>query len=241
MKIDSGQKAQTWVQKITHTYTPQIRETITSQKIYRGGKFSPTNIESKIQLLSTDSVNAALAVAKLKNKVCVLNFASYKNPGGGFITGSLAQEEALCYASTLYPCLTHEENTFYAVNRKDLKFGLYRDCAIYSPRVYFPEDDFYADVITCPAPNNYRYTKVSPKDMDAALEQRIKFMYGVVAQQKDIDTLIVGAWGCGVFRQNPYSVAKFLKQYKNYSGIRNIICAVPDQRSQNYKAFASVI
>ena len=239
MKIDSGQKARAWIDEIKRNYITEIQATITEQKIYRGGDFQPTNISSKIYLQAVDSVGAAKIFAKMGKKSCILNFASYKHPGGGFVNGSLAQEEALCYVSTLYPCIAHEE-AFYAANNKDLNYGLYRNCAIYSPKVYFPPDDFFSDVITCPAPNNYKYSTVSEKDMYNALVERIKFMYGVVAQY-DVDVLIVGAWGCGVFRQNPITVAKLLKQYKDYSGVQRVICAVPDENSRNYKAFASII
>lgn len=239
MKIDSGQKARAWVNEIERNYAKEIQATIAAQKVYRGGQFTSSNIDSKISLQEIDSVGAANIFANFGKKPCILNFASYKHPGGGFMSGSIAQEEALCYASTLYPCIAHEE-AFYAANNKDLNYGLYRDCAIYSPNVYFATHNFFSDVITCPAPNNYKYSTVSDEDMYDALTERIKFIYGIVAQQ-NVDALIVGAWGCGVFHQNPVTVAKLLKQYKNYSGVKTIVCAVPDANSRNFKAFASII
>ena len=43
-------------------------------------------------------------------RVCVLNFASASNPGGGVVNGSSAQEESLCRVSTLYFTLDTDEN-----------------------------------------------------------------------------------------------------------------------------------
>lgn len=69
-------------------------------------------------------------------KLCVLNFASFTNPGGGFIDGAMAQEEAICHNSTLYNILV-EKMEFYNENRLNENHGLYTDRAIYSPSVLF--------------------------------------------------------------------------------------------------------
>ena len=42
-------------------------------------------------------------------RVCVHNFASATNPGGGVTKGSSAQEECLCRCSTLYFCLNTKD------------------------------------------------------------------------------------------------------------------------------------
>src|SRR5690348_16181281 len=73
-------------------------------------------------------------------KVAALNFASAKNPGGGFLSGSQAQEESLARASALYACLV-PHNFYYDENRK-APTALYTDHMIVSPKVpVFRDDD----------------------------------------------------------------------------------------------------
>ena len=66
------------------------------------------------------SLEAAVSYAKQGKKVCVLNFASATNPGGGVVSGSSAQEECICRCTTLYPCLDTDQmwNVFYKPHRK---------------------------------------------------------------------------------------------------------------------------
>ena len=54
------------------------------------------------------------------NNIGILNFASYKNPGGMFLRGSTAQEEALCHESTLYNVLIKFNDTYYKSNRENI-------------------------------------------------------------------------------------------------------------------------
>ena len=69
-------------------------------------------------------------------KMCILNFASSKNPGGGFERGAMAQEEALCYASNLHKCLK-KHISFYEYNREHLNKTQYSDGIIYTKNVLF--------------------------------------------------------------------------------------------------------
>ncbi|MBP3762047.1 MAG: TIGR02452 family protein, partial [Ruminococcus sp.] len=99
-------------------------------------------------------------------KICVLNFASATNPGGGVRTGARAQEESLCRCSTLFPCLDTQEliEKYYNFHR-NLHNTLYTDMCIYTPDVFviktdtniperMTEDKWYrTDIITCAAPN----------------------------------------------------------------------------------------
>ena len=107
-----------------------------------------------------DSVKSA--IQHRDGKTAVLNFASYKNPGGKFMEGSSAQEECLCHASTLYNVLK-QFPVYYQWNRVHNNRALYTNRALYSEDVIFLDDSVCVygaepeqvkiDVITCAAPN----------------------------------------------------------------------------------------
>ena len=155
-------------------------------------------------------------------KVCypfVLNFASAKNPGGGFLTGANAQEESLARSTTLYKILlAHPE--YYVANRqcKDL---LYTDHAIWAPNVSVFRDNvglplptpYKVALLTLPAPNAGQYLSrygADPKALDACIERRIDLLLGVAAHHGHTD-LVLGAWGCGVFGNDAKVMAHAFK------------------------------
>ena len=90
-----------------------------------------------IELSANDTVTELFRHVTYLGRICVLNFASFTNPGGKFLEGSMAQEEALCHSSNLYMYLKNLEDTYYVYNRKDKAFGLYRDKALYCKNVLF--------------------------------------------------------------------------------------------------------
>ena len=82
---------------------------------------APSKTEkAKVIVSGKRSLEAAESYAKQDKKVCVLNFASATNPGGGVVNGSSAQEECICRCTTLYPCLNTDQmwNKFYKPHRK---------------------------------------------------------------------------------------------------------------------------
>lgn len=191
-------------------------------------------------------------VFKFNNGVipCILNFASFTRPGGGFIKGSIAQEEALCHVSNLYNVLLsfkeyYDEN----YNKSSFKTGLYDNWAIYSPNIYFKVVDFeaYANVITCPAPNYNIYKTISLYNdifgdktcYDEVLQSRIKYVLDI-ARDNEQKVLILGAFGCGVFGNDPIKVATMFKsQLQNYK-FDKVIFAIPHTNNGNYKAFKKI-
>lgn len=181
-------------------------------------------------------------------KTAVLNFASFKNPGGGFMKGMITQEEALCHVSTLYNVLQRQRSYYYENNR-DLNKGLYRDRALYSPNVLFDihEKEFFCDVITCAAPNlssTLRYGTCTNEECYYAMKQRVEFIFRLAIERK-VDTLVLGAFGCGVFKNNPYYVAALMRHFtKEFDGcLKRVIHPIPviNGNDKNYKAFEEVM
>ncbi|MEU3403655.1 TIGR02452 family protein [Streptomyces sp. NPDC006670] len=148
--------------------------------------------------------------------VAVLNFASARNPGGGYGRGAKAQEEALCRASALYETLL-EAPEYYEVHRAG-RSTFYTDRVIHSPGVPVFRDDrgdlletpFRAGFLTSPAPNAGTIRRQEPErapEIPAALVRRAGRVLEVAALH-GYRALVLGAWGCGVFRNDPAEVAE---------------------------------
>ena len=190
-----------------------------------------------------DDINTVEAIAKyMDGHTAVLNFASYKEPGGKFLEGSMAQEESLCHSSFLYNVLAQCQG-YYQWNNEHKNRGLYKNRALYSPNVRFfhGENTYVADVITCAAPNlstARKYCDVSPQENTAALNSRIQFLLDIAEREK-VDTLILGAWGCGVFGQDPEEVAQIFKNNLPERNIKKVIFAIP-AGNNNFEAFDKI-
>ena len=196
------------------------------------------------------------AIVEEKNgKICVLNFASAKNPGGGFLGGASAQEESLARSSNLYQTQI-KDKAMYDFNRNQSLF-LYSDYMIYSPDVLFWNDDngdyfekpLVADVITAPAPNKGAMLQHNRKEeiakTEVILKQRMDKVLAIALKQKS-ETLILGAWGCGVFRNEPKNVAQLFKEIiaEKYAGaFKKIVFAVFDnsEKKSNFKQFEEIL
>lgn len=236
--------------QMQNKYGEKIAKVISKSIIYSPDKvFLP--IKKKyddidVSLVSEDSVSAIFNYSE--GKTAVLNFASYKNPGGGFMAGSRAQEESLCHESFLYNVL-RSFVFYYKQNTFNLNRGLYTNRAIYSPGVIFEKDNkvLECDVITCAAPNitvSQKYTNnVSKEENIAALDSRIKFVLDIAAENK-VDTLILGAFGCGVFGQDAEDVCRIFLKYlaSSHKCFKKIIFAIPTNiHSENAEKFFRVL
>jgi uncharacterized protein (TIGR02452 family) len=148
--------------------------------------------------------------------VLALNFASAKNPGGGFLGGSRAQEESLARSSALYPSLMSQP-AYYDANRVGPP-AVYTDHAIYSPGVptFRGDDGALLDAacpvsfVTMPAINVSAMRQnhcVDPDAIAATMTRRIGHVLALAAAKKR-RALVLGAWGCGVFGNDPRQVAR---------------------------------
>jgi uncharacterized protein (TIGR02452 family) len=211
--------------------------------------------EGAITFEVTEETTAAAArrlVADLGvSHVALLNFASAKNPGGGFSGGAKAQEEDLARASALYPCLRTQRD-FYALHRATPSL-LYSDHVIYSPAVPFFRDDrldlleepFLASVLTAAAPNAGEVLRRDANAGAAIAEAIVRRARRVleVAASRGHRSLVLGAWGCGVFRNDPGAVADAFARWlgdAHFSGaFERVVFAIYDRsaRKENLAAF----
>lgn len=150
-----------------------------------------------------------------KAKSLALNFASAKNPGGGFLGGSQAQEESLARSSALYPSLI-SQNGYYDANSV-YRSALYTDHMILSPDVpVFRDDDgefldrpYLLSFLTAPAVNAGAIAANSPalnSQVLPTMKVRLTKLLALAAA-KGYEHLLLGAWGCGVFRNAPAAIA----------------------------------
>jgi len=186
---------------------------------------------------------------------CVLNFASAKHPGGGFLRGSIAQEETIARASALYHTLV-EHPEYYEENKRSQgdNIGLYKDYAIYSPdvpifrndRTEWLEEPYKTSVLTSPAPNRGAIADFYKDEIPNEIEEKIvkafyRRMVQVLAIMSDNGhrTIVLGAWGCGIFGNNPYVVSKlFKKALEEVPRFDKVVFAIyDDPNSDTFRAF----
>lgn len=190
------------------------------------------------------------------SRIGILNFASARNVGGGVVRGAEAQEECLCRCSTLYPCLDTDYlfDNYYQMHR-NLKPLTYTDACIYTPDITvikydtaypenMPENEWYSvDVLTCPAPN-VSTIRITDKELFEIHKRRGSHIISI-AVANNIDVLVLGAFGCGAFRNNPEIVAKAYKEIlPHFTGyfkeIRFAVYCSP-KNTTNYDKFKSII
>lgn len=200
---------------------------------------------------STFAAARRLVVSEGQEGVCCLNFASAKNPGGGFLGGAQAQEESLARASGLYPTLKQHAE-MYETNRA---YGslLYTEHMIYSPSVPVFRDDndqltdkhYLVSIITSPAVNRGALMTNEPDSLpkiESVMLNRIENILSVaVANQQT--SLILGAWGCGVFRNRTEDVAAWFAHHllKNETfkhAFKHIVFAIYDASKKKNTADA---
>jgi len=181
----------------------------------------PAGAPAEVRVYQATTLEATAALTRAGGRVGCLNFASARNPGGGFLGGSQAQEESLARSSGLYPCLT-QFREMYAHNARPDSTGLYSDYFIYSPGVpvfrgeagEWLEQPFTVDFIRAPAVNAGALRRNSPEllpQLRPTMQRRLRLVLAAAARH-GIDSLVLGAWGCGVFGNEPAEVAELFAE-----------------------------
>lgn len=221
-------------------YTPNNFEEVFQQ---RNNILKTKDFTTYFEVKNTTTLNAVRQLVQEDlGKVVALNFASAKNPGGGFLGGSQAQEESLARASGLYPCLEQYMDSYYAINRS-YNSCLYTDHLIYSPKVAVFRDDedqfldnyYQTSFITSPAVNAgavHQNEKNNIQKIESKMLERIKQVLSV-AVTHNYSVLVLGAWGCGVFKNNPQDIARYFRKHLKEEGLfenafKRVVFAVLD-------------
>ena len=261
---------QNWIKK-DKKLSESTRKTVDFTIFYKeDDDISIDNIEkNKLPTKIIVSKNSSFDAAReyTTEKVAVLNFASATNPGGGVVKGSSAQEECLCRSSNLYNVINTREcfNNFYNPHRKNGN-ALHNDDIIYSKNVIIFKRDNYntldpsdwkeVDVITCAAPNlrenpanqwnpnESEHIDISDDDLFKLHVKRAKKIFKAAIANK-AEVIILGAFGCGAFRNDPEIVAKAYKsvllEFKNYFKYIEFAVYCNEYDTTNYDVFKKVI
>lgn len=187
----------------------------------------PIRKETPIYITGNSTIDSAIYYHDSGySRICILNFADARNPGGGYLNGRNAQEESLCRQTFLYPTL--KESKMYDTYRNER--NLYsKDIMIYSPNVRVIRDNdnlplnfpFNVNVISAPAVDNRKYVRNSKEIMKRRIRKIIK-----LAAFKKNKILILGAFGCGVFNNDPSDISKIFAEVLIDEGLKNYFTLV---------------
>ena len=240
-----------------HTFEPPSKKLLGSHTTkFTIAYGSPLQLASKLQQhVATDG-----------GQVAVLNSASSKNPGGRVLKGTLSQEDQICRASLLYPCLFQYfgvRGKYYDINLSPPYNGTTSSaCAIFSPRVPVIREDSvespllddpeYISFVSIPATNAFTHGKLPDEDacpeeeyekrrkiLKADMRDRIYRALSIMASHNCTD-IVLSAFGCGVHGNDPYMVSSIFKELleKDFGGVfHRVIFAIQPSRRTNYQAF----
>jgi len=217
------------------SYTLPSGEAVSLSRLSDGtvlipGSQPPLKTPSGNPVVEVTSESSLVAAGRVfEEHPLVLNFARATTPGGGYLKGSSAQEEYLCRRTVLYRCLLPFQDKFYDMHRA-LKSPMYTDAFLLSKGVMVIRDEgldlsapWRTDFLTAAAPCLIGIDP--PQDLERLLDTRInKIIRTAVAH--GYKTLILGAWGCGAFRNDPVLMARLFKKNLALFPIERAVMAV---------------
>ena len=211
----------------------------------------PAPVLPEVTVLDASATQAILDNGRGYAQFCdmaVLAFASFTNPGGGYIQGYLGQEATLCADSYLYNVLDKQRKWYGENRRRNINCELYRNRALVVPAVRFDRNHVhaYADVIVAAAPNAKRARqeyRVSDDALLDALRDRIRFVLAI-CDELGREKLVLGAWGCDNNGFDAEAVAEIFRK-ELASGdfkVKQVFFAVPSTRwDEDFAKFEHVL
>lgn len=211
----------------------------------------PAPVLPEVTVLDASATQAILDNGRGYAQFCdmaVLAFASFTNPGGGYIQGYLGQEATLCADSYLYNVLDKQRKWYGENRRRNINCELYRNRALVVPAVRFDRNHVhaYADVIVAAAPNVKRARqeyRVSDDALLDALRDRIRFVLAI-CDELGREKLVLGAWGCDNNGFDAEAVAELFRK-ELASGdfkVKQVFFAVPSTRwDEDFAKFEHVL
>lgn len=211
----------------------------------------PAPVLPEVTVLDASATQAILDNGRGYAQFCdmaVLDFASFTNPGGGYIQGYLGQEATLCADSYLYNVLDKQRKWYGENRRRNINCELYRNRALVVPAVRFDRNHVhaYADVIVAAAPNAKRARQEYRVGDDAlldALRDRIRFVLAI-CDELGREKLVLGAWGCDNNGFDAEAVAELFRK-ELASGdfkVKQVFFAVPSTRwDEDFAKFEHVL
>jgi uncharacterized protein (TIGR02452 family) len=200
-----------------------IESSVRGTRSYPPGETLPGSFtgqfQTQVEVVNETTLSAGRRLLTAGHRPALLNFASATHPGGGFLTGARAQEEYLARSSALYACL--REDAMYEFHRARHD-PLYTDYVLYSPDVpVFRADDgslleepYCVAMITSPAVNADALLWHQPRrraEIGPAMWTRILKVLAAGARHGH-DAMVLGAWGCGAFGNDPAEIAGLFRQ-----------------------------
>lgn len=209
---------------------------LTNRRIPKNNKIKKPGI---ILVENDDCINVALNLSK-EGKTCMLNMASYKKPGGGVKTGAMAQEEELARRSNLMVGL--DNRNFYPLQINEYIYT--QDVTFFKNKYYENIDPFDCDVITIASVNLNGLDK--PIDYEDVMSKKISTML-YTPHQYGCKNLVLSAFGCGVFKNDPHFVASMFKKLldNEFASLYNkIVFAILNDNNSvgnNYEVFNDIM
>jgi uncharacterized protein (TIGR02452 family) len=230
----------------------QVRQAVAGTRLHGPDEvIPPPPPVTATPVVEVTNESTLTATRRLGGDLACLVFASARNPGGGFLNGAKAQEESVARSSALYPSLL-AAGDFYAYHGSHPELT-YSDRVIYSPAVpVFRDDDgellpaaYPVSFLTAAAPNRGAIARSQPDrlaEVPATLARRARRVL-LVAAAHGHRRLVLGAWGCGVFGNDPAEVAAaFAGALRAGPWFEHVTFAVLDRQrdTPTYAAFAGL-